>query len=93
MRTMRTVLWDMDGTIADSERAHFHAWQVSLEKYGVTYSFADFMAGFGRSNASLIPELMGVEPGSEIGVASVAREGSELPSTGRDERGWSHCRV
>lgn len=70
---MRTILWDMDGTIADSESAHFHAWQASLEKYGVTYSYEDFKADFGRSNAALIPELMDVEPGSEL-VRQVSRE-------------------
>lgn len=70
---MRTILWDMDGTITDSERAHFHAWQESLEKYGVSYSYADFKAGFGRSNASIIPELMDMEPGSET-VWRVSRE-------------------
>jgi beta-phosphoglucomutase len=70
---MRTILWDMDGTIADSERVHFRAWEMSLEKYDIAYSYADFKAGFGRSNASLIPELMDVEPDSEI-VWQVSRE-------------------
>lgn len=70
---MRTVLWDMDGTISDSEQAHFHAWQISLEPYGVTYSFDDFIADFGRSNSQLLPELLDVPPGSDL-VDKVDRE-------------------
>lgn len=70
---MRAVLWDMDGTIADSEETHFRAWQVSLEQYGITYSFEDFIADFGRSNSELLPDLLGVEPGAEL-VDRVSRE-------------------
>ena len=70
---MRTVLWDMDGTIADSEEAHFRAWQVALEKYGVSYTFSDFISGFGRANNDLIPDILGVEPGAAI-VQQISRE-------------------
>lgn len=70
---MRTVLWDMDGTIADSEQVHFQAWQMTLQQYGVTYTFAEFIADFGRSNGELLPALLEVEPGAEL-VQAVSRE-------------------
>ena len=63
---MRTVLWDLDGTIADSEGVHFQAWQMTLERYGVTYSYADYIADFGRSNRDLLPALLQVEPGAGL---------------------------
>ena len=70
---MRTVLWDMDGTIADSEQVHFQAWQISLEKYGVSYCYKQFIADFGRSNGELLPDVLEVEPGAEL-VQQVSRE-------------------
>lgn len=70
---MRTVLWDMDGTIADSEQVHFQAWQITLRQHGVTYTFAEFIADFGRSNGELLPALLNVETGAEL-VQEVSRE-------------------
>jgi beta-phosphoglucomutase len=70
---MRTVLWDMDGTIADTEQLHFQAWQMTMHRYGVSYSYADFIADFGRRNAELLPELLGVEPGADV-VQRASRE-------------------
>lgn len=70
---MRAVLWDMDGTLADSERVHYLAWQETLNRHGVTYTYERFLADFGRSNEDLLPELLNVDPGDAI-VMDVARE-------------------
>jgi len=70
---MRTVLWDMDGTLSDSENVHFLAWEATLERYEITYPYDQFIADFGRSNGDLLPELLDIEPGSEM-VRTVAHE-------------------
>jgi beta-phosphoglucomutase len=66
----------MDGTIADTGKPHFRAWQVALEKYGVIYTVSDFISGFGRANKDLIPDLLGVEPTAAI-VQQVSKEKEE----------------
>ena len=36
---IKTVIWDMDGTIADSAALHFRAWQATMQRYGVDYPY------------------------------------------------------
>jgi HAD superfamily hydrolase (TIGR01509 family) len=59
---MRTVLWDLDGTIADTEELHYQAWQAAAAEYGFTYSYAQFKAGFGQRNAEVLSDLLGLTP-------------------------------
>lgn len=56
---MRTVLWDMDGTIADTEELHFLAWQQTMEGIGVPYPYAAFLADFGKNNREILRREMG----------------------------------
>lgn len=46
--TTRTILFDHDGTLIDSEHAHFEIWQALLAKYGAHLTaefYSDVMAG------------------------------------------------
>lgn len=58
---MRTVLWDMDGTIADTEELHFHAWEQTMGAYGITYDYPTFLSDFGRNNWEILSRIFGVE--------------------------------
>jgi len=68
---MRAVLWDMDGTIADTEELHFHAWQETLGAYGIEYDYATFIADFGRNNGEILTRILGDDGGPDR-VAEVA---------------------
>ena len=78
---MRTVLWDLDGTVADTEKLHFQAWQTTLSGYGVTYTYERFLSEFGRRNGDFLPALLQVEPESNL-VVECAGQGGQLPATG-----------
>lgn len=56
---MRTVLWDMDGTIADTEGLHFLAWQQTMASLQVEYGFAAFLADFGKNNREILRRELG----------------------------------
>ncbi len=56
---MRTVLWDLDGTLADTEELHFHAWQATLRTEAIEYSHTTFLADFGRNNREILIDLLG----------------------------------
>lgn len=56
--TVGAVLWDLDGTIADTSDLHFEAWQETLAARQMTYSRADFERDFGRSNPELLADLL-----------------------------------
>lgn len=71
-RTDRAVLWDLDGTLVDSEEVHWFAWQQVLAAEGVRVTYQQFLASFGRINAAFLPEWLG--PGGT--PADVDRIGS-----------------
>ncbi|RIK49352.1 MAG: hypothetical protein DCC57_12770 [Chloroflexi bacterium] len=69
---MRTVLWDLDGTLADTEELHFQAWAQTMAAQGIAYDYEMFIAGFGRNNRSVLTELLGVD-GLDPRIDDVAR--------------------
>lgn len=58
----RAVLWDLDGTLGDSEQFHWQAWRETMDAEGVPITRDRFRATFGRRNDSFLPEWLG--PGS-----------------------------
>jgi HAD superfamily hydrolase (TIGR01509 family) len=71
--TIHAVLWDLDGTLADTEELHYHAWRDTLAGYGIDHSYEEFQRGFGRTNAAILPGLLGARATPEL-VETVAEE-------------------
>jgi beta-phosphoglucomutase family hydrolase len=59
MSASRAVLWDMDGTLIDSEEFHWMAWRNTLALEGITITREQFLASFGQRNDSIIPRWLG----------------------------------
>ena len=59
MSSRRAVLWDMDGTLIDSEEFHWIAWRETLASEGIIITRDQFLATFGQRNDSIIPQLLG----------------------------------
>jgi len=59
MNTQRAVLWDMDGTLIDSEEFHWISWRDTLAKEGVTITYEQFLASFGRRDDAFLPQWLG----------------------------------
>jgi len=55
----RAVLWDMDGTLIDSEEFHWISWRNTLANEGITITREQFLASFGQRNDSIIPRWLG----------------------------------
>jgi len=55
----RAVLWDMDGTLIDSEQLHWISWRDTLANEGITITREQFLASFGQRNDSIIPRWLG----------------------------------
>ncbi|MBI3696158.1 MAG: beta-phosphoglucomutase family hydrolase [Acidobacteria bacterium] len=53
------VLWDLDGTLVDSEDLHWQAWRDTIAAEGVSITHQQFLATFGLRNDSVIPQLLG----------------------------------
>jgi HAD superfamily hydrolase (TIGR01509 family) len=55
----RAVLWDLDGTLVDSEDLHWQAWRDILAPEGVGVSYEQFLASFGRKNDPIMRDWLG----------------------------------
>lgn len=58
-RMLAAVLWDLDGTLVDSEKLHWEAWQRTMAAEGLSITWEQFKATFGRRNDSFVPEWLG----------------------------------
>ena len=54
----RAVLWDLDGTLIDSEEYHWQAWRAAIAAEGVAITREQFLATFGQRNDAIIPQLL-----------------------------------
>lgn len=55
----RAVLWDLDGTLADSRDFHWRSWRETMSAAGVDVTEAQFLASFGQRNDAIIPAWLG----------------------------------
>ncbi|MFZ1131343.1 MAG: HAD family phosphatase [Terriglobales bacterium] len=61
----RAVLWDMDGTLVDSEEFHWVAWQKSMADEGIAITREQFLASFGQRNDAIVPRWLGAAATAE----------------------------
>jgi hypothetical protein len=63
MLDARAVLWDLDGTLVDTEDYHWRAWREILRGEGETVTQEQFLASFGQRNDVILARWLG--PGAE----------------------------
>ena len=64
----RAVLWDLDGTLVDSEDFHWISWRETLAPEGISVTYEQFLASFGRKNDPIMREWLGAGYSPERGV-------------------------
>jgi len=70
-----TVLFDVDGTLVDSNDAHAHAWVAAFADHGVTVEFAHVRRCIGMGGDKLMPAVSGIQETSARGAAISRRRG------------------
>jgi beta-phosphoglucomutase len=63
--TQHAVIWDLDGTLVDSELLHWRAWREALRPEGVRLTRAEFLASFGQRNDTILRRWLGAGAGPE----------------------------
>lgn len=59
MPPFRAVLWDVDGTLIDSEEFHWLSWRDTMAREGIPITREQFLASFGQRNDSILPQWLG----------------------------------
>jgi len=59
MNGCKAVLWDMDGTLVNSEELHWISWRDTMAKEGIVITREQFLSTFGQRNDSIIPSWLG----------------------------------
>ena len=70
-----TVLFDIDGTLVDSNDAHAGAWIKAFQEHGVTVDPDHVRLCIGMGGDKLMPEVSGIEEDSPRGEAIAKRRG------------------
>jgi beta-phosphoglucomutase family hydrolase len=65
MTGSKAVLWDMDGTLVDSEELHWIAWRDTMANEGIVVTREQFLSTFGQRNDSIIPAWLGSAASAE----------------------------
>jgi HAD superfamily hydrolase (TIGR01549 family) len=66
-----TVLFDVDGTLIDSNDAHASAWTQALQRHGFRARIEDVRRCIGMGGDKLLPAVSGIEEDSGVGQAVV----------------------
>ena len=57
----KAVLWDLDGTLVDSEAFHWRSWRDILRGEGLELTYEQFLASFGQRNDRILGGWLGPE--------------------------------
>lgn len=60
------ILWDMDGTIIDTNACHFSTWEIVLNQHGYSLDKDIYNDNFGRNTRTILPIFLGFEPEPEF---------------------------
>jgi HAD superfamily hydrolase (TIGR01509 family) len=59
MSEARAVLWDMDGTLIDSEELHWISWRDTMANEDRAITHEQFLSSFGQRNDSILSRWLG----------------------------------
>jgi HAD superfamily hydrolase (TIGR01509 family) len=91
----RAVLWDLDGTLVDSEDYHWRSWRDTMAGEGVALSHETFLASFGQRNDRILRTWLGddaapdriarIADAKEVAYRRLVADGSLSPLPGARE--------
>lgn len=64
---IKAVIFDVDGTLIDSNDFHAEAWRKAFEKYGFKFPFEKIRPQIGKGADTLLPEFLSEKEIEEIG--------------------------
>lgn len=80
----RVLIFDVDGTLVDSNDAHARAWIETLRTFGIERDVAAARRLVGMGGDKLLPTLAGISADSDLGRAIAKQRGEHFTRTYRD---------
>lgn len=80
----RVMLFDVDGTLVDSNDAHARAWVETLSAFGIEREVAAVRRLIGMGGDKLLPTLTGIAADSELGREITKHRSDHFRRTYRD---------
>src|SRR6516162_11606511 len=77
MNGSKAVLWDMDGTLVNSEELHWISWRKTMAMEYVVITREQFLSTFGQRNDSIVPAWLGCAATAER-IGRIAEAKKEL---------------
>jgi HAD superfamily hydrolase (TIGR01509 family) len=68
------VLWDLDGTLIDSEQYHWLAWRDTMAAEGIQLTHPQFLKTFGLRNDAIVPQWIPNAAPERINLIGDAKE-------------------
>jgi HAD superfamily hydrolase (TIGR01509 family) len=59
------VLWDLDGTLVDSEAYHWRSWRDTAAAEGIALTYPQFLESFGKKNDLILRGWLGPDASAE----------------------------
>jgi HAD superfamily hydrolase (TIGR01509 family) len=59
MPDVKAVLWDLDGTLVNSEEYHWQSWRDTLAQEGLSITYDQFLGSFGMKNDPIMRMWLG----------------------------------
>ena len=73
-RRPRAVLWDLDGTIADSKDFHWRSWRETMAAEGLALDYERFLLSFGQRNDAILGAWLPGAPPDRVRRLGDAKE-------------------
>jgi phosphoglycolate phosphatase-like HAD superfamily hydrolase len=77
---LKTVLFDVDGTLVESNDAHAHAWVKAFADAGVRVEFEKVRSAIGMGADNLMPMVAGIQAETALGKRISKRRGEIFTS-------------
>ena len=72
---MKVILFDIDGTLVDSNDAHAAAWVEALREAGIETTYPEIRRTIGMGGDHLLPEKFKLNPTGDVGKTTSRRRG------------------
>src|SRR5919112_3266562 len=84
--TLRGMIFDVDGTLVDTNPAHIEAWRLAFQRLGFEVPVERIVPEVGKGGDKLVPSVLGREAEERYGEELRKRQKSEFLEIARRQR-------